>query len=169
LRGLWQPGKILSTMLSRAAIFLFFLPGCHLVFPHASTDSVDGSRPADRAAELPRDHGSAGVDLARVDLARDLPRADQGCPVQVVQLTAEADACLSGADGTGKYGTSTICNIGTGIDSVGVFRFDLGSIATSKIQSIKPTLAYAAADPACGGTCASCDGIEHAGTRVRWS
>jgi hypothetical protein len=153
-------------MIRKTLLVVSLLVGC-------SDDSGTPPRsdtPVERGAsdlgrpERPADHR---VDLARVDLALDLPRADQGCVIQVAQLVAEADACLAGADGTGKYGTATICNIGTAINSVGVFRFDLGSIATSRIQSIKLTLAYAAADPACGGTCASCDGIEHAGTLVR--
>ena len=96
---------------------------------------------------------------------KDGPGGDVGCTTTaMIPLTAVADACLISEI---PYGKDTVCNIGVGINSRGIFRFDMSALpAEAKIQQMKLSLGYAAIDTACGATstCVSCDSIEKAGT-----
>lgn len=98
----------------------------------------------------------------------NMSRTDRATPdcgdriVKSVEIPAEADSCsASGAAAGIKYGAFSICNIGTAINTAGIFRFSLPPTGTIFYLSLN--IAHATKSNECAPSCGSCGFIEHDG------
>jgi hypothetical protein len=113
---------------------------------------------------------SATPNDAPVDTLPDHPIADAAPDGAVdascisLALLAQADTVITSSTPNLNFGSGPVANVGTGINSVGLFRFDVTALPTSaRIQSAHLELTFAARSSACANNCGSCMSIEHSG------
>jgi hypothetical protein len=116
--------------------------------------------------------GSDGgvFDLRMPDLRPDLvvlpdlaTLPDLSCGAITVRAAASADTILVSGS-VQNFGTGPVMNVGTGINSVGLLRFDVSALPVGKAAvALRLTLHAAHASSSCAANCGSCDAIEKAG------
>jgi len=113
----------------------------------------DSATPPDAPVDTLPDHPISMPDGA----------VDASCALTFAAL-AQADTILTSSSPGLNFGSGPLANVGTGINSVGVFRFDVTALpSTARILSARLELTFAATSSACSPNCGSCLGIEHVG------
>lgn len=121
--------------------------GCNTIF---SLDRITGD--------------AAMADAAPADTSADTRPRDAACATDTVAAALKADTQINSTSPLLNFGGAPVINIGVGIDSVGLFRFDLSAVpADATIQGLTLTLPYAPTSSHCSTNCGSCS-FDTAGT-----
>jgi hypothetical protein len=116
----------------------------------------------------PRDGGAAdgGMPDLVVPLPDLRPLPDLQCGTNKLVAFAEADNTLAPMSPDLNFGTLTVANVGVGVSTNGLFRFDIAALpVNARIVKVRVVFAYAAKSANClGQACSSCDALEMPGT-----
>lgn len=93
---------------------------------------------------------------ARPDATTDAATDAATCAAGSTTSAVEADAILI-TGSSQDFGALEVLNVGVGVNSVGLFRFDLAAIPLgATVTNLRLTLPYAPTSNACGSNCGSC-------------